>query len=125
MSTASLAAFSLTMILLMSLSGSAVRQTRYWWPPAGEHLFLLGVEPFRKIVPLPVTGRVDRCWDVVPACWREHCFIRSLMVLPPAADVIRHLGGGEAMRLFVGDDWAEEHHDVEVMDAGGRVLAKR
>ncbi len=24
-------------------------------------------EPWRKIVPLPVTGRVDRCWDVVPA----------------------------------------------------------
>ena len=22
------------------------------------------------------------------------------------------------MRLFVGDDWAEDHHDVEVMDAG-------
>ncbi|MGH3231609.1 MAG: IS110 family transposase, partial [Streptosporangiaceae bacterium] len=29
------------------------------------------------------------------------------------------------MRLFVGDDWAEDHHDVEVMDAAGRVLAKR
>jgi transposase len=29
------------------------------------------------------------------------------------------------MRLFVGDDWAEDHHDVEVMDAGGRVLARR
>ena len=29
------------------------------------------------------------------------------------------------MRLFVGDDWAEDHHDVELMDAGGRVLAKR
>jgi transposase len=28
------------------------------------------------------------------------------------------------MRLFVGDDWAEDHHDVEVMDAAGRVLAK-
>jgi transposase len=28
------------------------------------------------------------------------------------------------MRLFVGDDWAEDHHDVEVMDASGRVLAK-
>ena len=28
-------------------------------------------------------------------------------------------------RLFVGDDWAEDHHDVEVMDAAGRVLAKR
>ena len=29
------------------------------------------------------------------------------------------------MRLFVGDDWAEEHHDVEMMDAAGKVLAKR
>jgi transposase len=26
--------------------------------------------------------------------------------------------------LFVGDDWAEDHHDVELMDAGGRVLAR-
>jgi hypothetical protein len=29
------------------------------------------------------------------------------------------------MRLFVGDDWAEDHHDVELMDATGRVLARR
>jgi transposase len=28
------------------------------------------------------------------------------------------------VRLFVGDDWAEDHHDIEVMDAGGRRLAK-
>ena len=28
------------------------------------------------------------------------------------------------MRLLVGDDWAEDHHDVEVMDPGGRRLAK-
>jgi transposase len=28
------------------------------------------------------------------------------------------------VRLFVGDDWAETHHDVEVMDAGGRRLTK-
>ncbi len=27
-------------------------------------------------------------------------------------------------RLFVGDDWAEDHHDVEVMDATGRRLAR-
>jgi hypothetical protein len=27
--------------------------------------------------------------------------------------------------LFVGDDWAEDHHDVEVMDAVGRVLATK
>ncbi len=26
--------------------------------------------------------------------------------------------------LFVGDDWAEDHHDVELMDEGGKTLAK-
>jgi hypothetical protein len=31
---------------------------------------------------------------------------------------------GEAMQLFVGDDWAEDHHDVEVMDAAGAVLGR-
>ncbi len=29
------------------------------------------------------------------------------------------------MRLFVGDDWAEDHHDVEVMDGSGKMLARR
>ena len=29
------------------------------------------------------------------------------------------------MRLFAGDDWAEDHHDIEVMDQAGKVLAKR
>jgi len=29
------------------------------------------------------------------------------------------------VRLFAGDDWAEDHHDIEVMDAAGKVLAKR
>ena len=28
------------------------------------------------------------------------------------------------MVLFVGDDWAQDHHDVEVMDGSGRRLAK-
>ncbi|MFG2583011.1 hypothetical protein [Streptomyces malaysiensis] len=28
------------------------------------------------------------------------------------------------MRLFVGDDWAEDHHDIEVMDGAGRRPAK-
>ena len=28
------------------------------------------------------------------------------------------------MKLFVGDDWAEDHHDVELMDSAGRRLAK-
>ena len=26
--------------------------------------------------------------------------------------------------LFVGDDWAEDHHDVEVQDASGRAVKK-
>jgi len=29
------------------------------------------------------------------------------------------------VQLFVGDDRAEDHHDIEVMDAAGKVLAKR
>jgi transposase len=32
---------------------------------------------------------------------------------------------GAGVRLFVGDDWAEDHHDVEVMDEAGKVLARR
>jgi Transposase/Transposase IS116/IS110/IS902 family len=27
--------------------------------------------------------------------------------------------------LFVGNDWAEDHHDLELVDAGGKVLARR
>ena len=29
------------------------------------------------------------------------------------------------MRLCVGDDWAQDHHDIEVMDESGKVLARR
>jgi hypothetical protein len=32
---------------------------------------------------------------------------------------------GVPVRLFVGDDWAEDHHDVEVMGEAGKVLATR
>jgi hypothetical protein len=32
---------------------------------------------------------------------------------------------GERTRmLFVGDDWAEDHHDVEIQDENGKRLAK-
>ena len=27
--------------------------------------------------------------------------------------------------LFVGDDWAEDHHDVEIVDDTGGALARR
>jgi transposase len=29
------------------------------------------------------------------------------------------------MKLYVGDDWAEDHHDITIVDAEGRVLARR
>jgi hypothetical protein len=29
------------------------------------------------------------------------------------------------VRLFAGDDWAQDHHDIEVMDGTGKVLARR
>src|SRR4051794_25150049 len=54
---------------------------------------------------------------------REHSVIRSSMVLPTGcrADQIPRMG---ELLLFVGDDWAEDHHDVEVMDHQGRTLAR-
>src|ERR1039457_982903 len=57
-----------------------------------------------------------------PPWWREHWFIRSLMVLPRAALCVASRTGERV--LFAGDDWAEDHHDVELMDASGRVLAR-
>ena len=27
--------------------------------------------------------------------------------------------------MCVGDDWAQDHHDIEVMDEAGRVLVKK
>ena len=27
--------------------------------------------------------------------------------------------------LFVGDDWAEDHHDIEIVDAAGQLLVRR
>jgi transposase len=29
------------------------------------------------------------------------------------------------VRLFAGDDWAEDHHDIEAMDEAGKVLARK
>ena len=57
----------------------------------------------------------------VPA--REHLTISPLVMLPRAAEVVSVLAGGGAV-LFVGDDWAEEHHDIELVDAAGQRLAR-
>jgi hypothetical protein len=53
-------------------------------------------------------------------------FIRSLVfsLWLPGSGVVT-AWTGVRVRLFIGDDWAEDHHDVEVMDEAGRVLARR
>jgi transposase len=47
------------------------------------------------------------------------------MALPRAAVLVLASRTGERMQLLlVGDDWAEDHHDVELMDQAGRTLAR-
>jgi hypothetical protein len=47
------------------------------------------------------------------------------MVLPRAAVLVLASRTGERVQLLlVGDDWAEDHHDVELMDEAGRTLAR-
>ena len=56
---------------------------------------------------------------------REHLIIR-LQVSPGAVSRV----SGEALKellrvlLFIGDDWAEDHHDIELEDETGRRLSK-
>ena len=56
---------------------------------------------------------------------REHLIIR-LQVSPGAVSRV----SGEALKellrvlLFIGDDWAEDHHDIELEDDTGRRLAR-
>lgn len=45
------------------------------------------------------------------------------MVLPTGCRRRSTPQTGEAL-LFIGDDWAEDHHDVELMDAAGKRLAR-
>src|SRR5262245_9499980 len=52
--------------------------------------------------------------------WREHSLLGRGR-LPGLPDCSTVDGGG---LLFVGDDWAEDHHDIEVQDQAGRVLAR-
>ena len=54
----------------------------------------------------------------------EHLTIRTLDI----SCVLLGSGPGEVRRLrvlFVGDDWAEDHHDVEIVDEQGRRLARK
>ena len=57
-----------------------------------------------------------------PPARPEHSIIRSPEVLPRLPnDIAVH--GQENAVLFLEDDWAEDHHDVELQDPTGRRLA--
>ena len=60
--------------------------------------------------------------DDVPLLVGEHLTIRPLVALPGLRGAGRGHGGGAL--LLVGDDWAEDHHDVEIQDETGRRLGK-
>jgi hypothetical protein len=57
-----------------------------------------------------------------PRSWREHLTIRLRAVLQAADRMVER--GERTRMLFVGDDWAEDHHDVEIQDENGKRLAK-
>jgi Transposase/Transposase IS116/IS110/IS902 family len=48
----------------------------------------------------------------------------SRWLLKTRVSVVIYAGRSETL-LFVGDDWAEDHHDVEIQDEAGRKLAAR
>jgi hypothetical protein len=73
-----------------------------------------------------VVRRCDCCWDVVPrVVVGEHLTIRTLDVSSALLGSGPGEGCGGRRVLFVGNDWAEDHHDVEIVDEQGRRLARR
>src|SRR5215218_8229456 len=57
-----------------------------------------------------------------PGLSGEHLTISPLAVSSALPTAVSRPEG--ARMLFVGDDWAEEHHDIEVQDEDGRRLAR-
>src|SRR4051812_6624107 len=80
------------------------------------------MEVYRQTVRPLVVRRRNRYWDVVPRRG-EHWSIRSPAVSSVLLNPESRREG--ALMLFVGDDWAEDHHDVEVVDDQGNRLARR
>jgi transposase len=64
----------------------------------------------------------DSSWDDVPL---EHCTISTLLVASGSTGIWIH-EEEKLKRVFVGHDWAEDHHDVFVEDeSGGRLTGGR
>lgn len=59
-----------------------------------------------------------------PARGGGHCFIKLL--IGPASGCQNWAAArmGDELRLYVGDNWAEDHNEVDLMAEDGRVLAR-
>ena len=73
---------------------------------------------------LLVVRKPNRCWDVVSReICGEHLTIRSLAVSSTLPRCLHRADTGTGvLMLFVGDDWAEGHHDIDIVDDDGKVL---
>ena len=60
-----------------------------------------------------------------PGWFGEHLGHEIAGHLLRAADLPKSKDQEAKEMLFVGDDWAEDHHDVELVDEAGTVLARR
>ena len=80
------------------------------------------VEVWRQTVRPLVVRRRTTAGMTCPLHLGEHWSMRSSAV--SSALPAWWLEKGNAM-LFVGDDWAEDHHDIEIVNEEGRRLARR
>jgi transposase len=75
-----------------------------------------GLDLFVKTVTPPMAETVEDSWGVAPG---------ALSIRPSEVSWLGPgLEKGKAMDVFCGIDWAERHHDVAVVSAGGDLLAK-
>jgi hypothetical protein len=58
-----------------------------------------------------------------PGSLGEHLNYEIAGCLLHAAERCTGTTDGGAWMLFVGDDWAEDHHDIEIVDEKGRRVA--
>ncbi|WP_083807824.1 IS110 family transposase [Intrasporangium calvum] len=76
-----------------------------------------GLDLFVKTVAPPVVETAEDSWGVAPG---------ALSIRPSGVSRLELRDGvekGVTMELFCGIDWAEHHHDVALVNAGGDVLA--
>src|SRR5205823_14470622 len=94
--------------------------------PVGETSRRLDAcSPLARACPCRGSGGETADGMSCPPIWREHSFIRSPVVLPQAHRArMSTMEWSRRLLFFLGNDWAEEHHDVELQNESGKVLAR-